>query len=349
MDLALDEQQQELHDAYERFFERESSTTRVREAEPTGFDDALWSGALAVGIPAMGLLPEHGGASTIDLALIAELAGRHLASIPVVETLCAVRLLDRVLGARAAAGDGVAIDLLAEGTERGIVTVAFRPASAGSEQFVPAGGIATVVLASVDDRLVAFDTSARRQVYAHVHGSHPLGRWRFDLGAETAVLLEEGGDAVLAEAQVLWQVLNGAALMGTARRAIEIGASYATERRAFGSPIGSFQGVAHPLADSATDIDGGMLLARRAAWLLDLGELDEAAFQASLVAGFCGSAATRATARAVHIHGGYGAALEYDIQLFHQRARARQALLGDPDEHFRAAGTQLLHTRSGQA
>jgi alkylation response protein AidB-like acyl-CoA dehydrogenase len=143
--------------------------------------------------------------------------------------------------------------------------------------------------------------------------------------------------------------LSGATLMGIARRAIEIGSAYAAQRRAFGSPIGSFQGVAHPLADSATDIDGGELLVRRAAWLLDRGMLDEASVQSLLVAGFCGSAATRATARAVHVHGGYGAALDYDIQLFHQRARARQALMGDPDEHFRDAGTDLLRKRGAHA
>jgi alkylation response protein AidB-like acyl-CoA dehydrogenase len=346
MDLALDEQQQELRDAYERFFGRESTMERVRAAEPAGFDAALWSGALDVGIPAMGLFPEHGGATAVDLVLLAELAGRHLASIPVVETLCAVRLLDRLLGTAAEFGGQQAIDLLAEATGNGVAVVAVGPVTGGSEHYVPAGGVATMVLASVDDRLLVFGTLSRRVVFSHVHGSYPLGRWTFDPDAATAVLLESGGDAALTEVTALWHILSGAALMGMARRAIEIGSAYATERRAFGSPIGSFQGVAHPLADSATDVDGGELLVRRAAWLLDSGLLDEAAFQSLLVAGFCGSAATRATTRAVHIHGGYGAALDYDIQLFHQRARARVALIGDPTEYFRSAGSDLLRTRS---
>ena len=49
-------------------------------------------------------------------------------------------------------------------------------------------------------------------------------------------------------------------------RALEIGVEYVKERHAFGVPIGSFQAVAHGLADAATGVDGGGLLAREAAW-----------------------------------------------------------------------------------
>ena len=49
-------------------------------------------------------------------------------------------------------------------------------------------------------------------------------------------------------------------------RALEIGVGYVKERRAFDVPIGSFQAVAHGLSDAATGLDGGLLLAREAAW-----------------------------------------------------------------------------------
>ena len=57
--------------------------------------------------------------------------------------------------------------------------------------------------------------------------------------------------------------------MGIGAAALDLGCAYATERHAFGAPIGSFQGVAHPLADDATHLDGARLLAQKAAWALD--------------------------------------------------------------------------------
>ena len=65
-------------------------------------------------------------------------------------------------------------------------TVAVGPVAPGSDHFVPAGGVATTVLASVDDRLLAFGPSSRLRAYTHVHGAYPLGRWRFESEAATA-------------------------------------------------------------------------------------------------------------------------------------------------------------------
>ena len=41
-------------------------------------------------------------------------------------------------------------------------------------------------------------------------------------------------------------------------------------------------------------------------------------------------AAQQTTAAALHVHGGYGFTLEYDIQLYLRRAKAWPLLLGDP-------------------
>ena len=346
MDLALDRQQEELWAAYERFFRGESTMARVRESESTGVDQRLWADAVEGGLLAMGRIEANGGVSTVDLALVAELAGRHLVAAPVIESLCVVRVLDRLT-----AGSEEALSALGslrdEVLAGRMVSFAPNPLTLRSEHYVPAGGLATAVLASWRDRLVVFDETARQRRFERVHGSYPLGLWVLGGEVDHRVIFDRGGDRSISEARTLWKILTAATMMGLARRAIEIAAEYACTRHAFGTPIGAFQGVAHPLADSATDIDGGQLLARRAAWLVDRGEVEAAEYQGALAAGFCGAAATRATGRAVHVHGGYGAALEYDIQLFHQRARALQGILGDPDEQFRSAGAQLIATAQG--
>ena len=45
---------------------------------------------------------------------------------------------------------------------------------------------------------------------------------------------------------------------------------------------------------------------------------------------FAAETAGRLTATAVHVHGGYGAALEYDIQLFHPGPRRGPTWPGPP-------------------
>src|SRR4029450_6338993 len=54
-----------------------------------------------------------------------------------------------------------------------------------------------------------------------------------------------------------WRVLMAGALVGLAGAALELGVEYAKQRHQFGVPIGSFQAIAHGLADAATRGRGG--------------------------------------------------------------------------------------------
>ncbi len=126
-----------------------------------------------------------------------------------------------------------------------------------------------------------------------------------------------------------WRVLMAGALVGLAGAALELGVEYAKQRQQFGVPIGSFQSIAHGLADVATAVDGAQLLVREAAWAADEAEADATAL-ARMAFLFAARAAQQATAAALHVHGGYGFTLEYDIQLYHRRAKAWPLLLGDP-------------------
>ncbi len=114
------------------------------------------------------------------------------------------------------------------------------------------------------------------------------------------------GDEVIAAFEVArdeWMVLMANALSGMGTRSIEIGVDYVKERRAFGVPIGSFQAVAHGLADAATAVDGGVLLAREAAWAAGA-DVDRASELAALAFGFTAESAREASYRSLHYHGG---------------------------------------------
>lgn len=65
------------------------------------------------------------------------------------------------------------------------------------------------------------------------------------------------------------RVLVAAACIGTAQRALEVGMDYIKQRKAFGRPIGKFEGIQFPLADVYTKLEAARLLVYKAAWMLD--------------------------------------------------------------------------------
>ena len=134
------------------------------------------------------------------------------------------------------------------------------------------------------------------------------------------LLGEQGGGFPL-----FLQVLDGgrisiaALALGLAQAALEASTTYARERRQFGRPIGSFQGVAFMVADMATELAAARMLVHRAAWLKDQGRpyrLEAA--QAKL---FASEVASRATNAAVQIHGGYGYVEEYRVERYLRDAK----------------------------
>jgi alkylation response protein AidB-like acyl-CoA dehydrogenase len=67
------------------------------------------------------------------------------------------------------------------------------------------------------------------------------------------------------------KVVMAAAYTGVAQATMDDMLQYSKQRERFGRPIGTFQALAHGMADLQTDLDAGRLLAYRAAWMLDNG------------------------------------------------------------------------------
>jgi alkylation response protein AidB-like acyl-CoA dehydrogenase len=111
----------------------------------------------------------------------------------------------------------------------------------------------------------------------------------------------------------------GAMAVGLAQAALDASVGYARERKQFGRPIGSFQGVAFMVADMATEIEAARQLVWRAAWLKDQGrDYGLAAAQAKL---FASEVSQRATNNGVQIHGGYGYVEEYKVERYLRDAK----------------------------
>jgi alkylation response protein AidB-like acyl-CoA dehydrogenase len=100
--------------------------------------------------------------------------------------------------------------------------------------------------------------------------------------------------------------------LAIAQSAFRYALQYAQERKAFGKTIGSFQILQHYLADIAVEIENARNLIYKCAWLADSGKpYDVEACMAKLVACRASELAAR---HGMEIMGGYGFAMEYDMQ-----------------------------------
>ena len=135
----------------------------------------------------------------------------------------------------------------------------------------------------------------------------------------------------------------GAMAVGLSQAALDASVAYARERKQFGRPIGSFQGVAFMIADMATEIEAARALVWRAAWLKDNGrDYTTAAAQAKL---FASEVSQRATNMGVQVHGGYGYIEEYKVERFLRDAKLTELGEGTSQIQRLVIGRELLGLR----
>jgi acyl-CoA dehydrogenase len=114
--------------------------------------------------------------------------------------------------------------------------------------------------------------------------------------------------------------------VGVARTALEHATAYAKERRQFGAPIVTNQGVSFMLADMAMRVDASRLLAWRAAWMADHGI--KATAESAMAKCFASDTAMEVTSNAVQIFGGYGYMKDYPVEKLMRDAKLLQIYEG---------------------
>lgn len=100
---------------------------------------------------------------------------------------------------------------------------------------------------------------------------------------------------------------------GMARFALDKGVRYARERQVWDAPIGAHQGIAHPLAQAAINVELARLMTARAASLYDAGRDAEAGEAANMAKFAAAEAAIDAVDKAIQAHGGHGMSTEYGL------------------------------------
>ena len=129
-----------------------------------------------------------------------------------------------------------------------------------------------------------------------------------------------------------WPFLTEAALMsapmasGLAQGALDMAVKHVRDRKQFGKPIGSFQGVQFKIADMAVKIELARNVMYKAAWLLDNDTPDTNV--TAMAKMYAARIAVEVVDEALQLHGGYGYFDDYDIERFYRAAKVLEIYEG---------------------
>ncbi len=376
MDFELSDEQMALRDAARDLIAKRWDTAHLRRAldqGPARLSGEVWTELVALGWVGIAVAEERGGSGgdLLTAAVLAEEAGRGLLPGPFLSAVEAVCVVDRL-------GDAARDELVAElcaGTRR--ATCAWeepggawgpaRPGTtvtdgtdtgaasgggdglrvSGTKILVPdaEGADLFVVSATRGDETVLVAVPAGEGVEIEAmrrFDGQDIAEVRFDVDVPAAALLATGAEAV-SGAYDLGTLLAAADLLGVASAALDTTVAYAGQRVQFGRPIGSFQAIAHQLADVAVDVEIARSLVLAAALAADDPEArDEAPALISAAKAWASQTAVAACETAVHVHGGIGFTWELDVHLWLRRARAGAVSFGDATHHQDRIGTGVL-------
>lgn len=349
MDLGFTDEQEMLREAVRDLCRTHATTDQLRELEddPVGFRPELWRALAQMDLLGLSLPVEHGGSGmgNVETAILHEELGAALAPSP---HLVSVVLAGGVLSAAgtdeqrerwlAPMARGEAIVTVAwyepgRGDQEGSIALTATSAGDrvrldGTKILVPfaRSADATLTLArgehGVELYLVPGDAEGLHAQHTETLASDASFELRYDgveVGPDDRVGDPGQGWAIFTRAMDPALVALAASAVGGAQRAQDMAVDYANHRVQFGVPIGSFQGLAHPLADRATEIEGARVLTYEAAWVLDgygdAGPLPAMAKQNA-------AEVFRRTGRLGHqVFGGIGFTREIDMQLYFRRAK----------------------------
>jgi alkylation response protein AidB-like acyl-CoA dehydrogenase len=328
----LSDEQRALAAAARDFFTATASPADSRRALDEGTAVQPGRKALADSGFAAITIPEAaggGGGSLLDLAVVAEQAGRVLAGPSLVTAGRAAVLLS---------DDDTRLGELADGSTAYAVVDGTAPAldAATAQQFLALRG----------DTLVC--GAGAVTVGAPIDPTRGLGT------VELSAVVEIAPDARLRweRAERVGQVILAAEGLGAAGRAVEMGVTYAKERQAFGRAIGSYQAIKHALVDAYVGVEQLRSLVWWAAWAADEAP-DELPLAAAAAKALSAQVLEQTAETLIQVHGGIGFTWEHDAHLYWRRAKVDRLLLGDDvaafDQVARLALAQRKAVRDQEA
>ncbi|BBZ29698.1 acyl-CoA dehydrogenase [Mycolicibacterium madagascariense] len=289
--------------------------------------DAGWS---ALEVPdALG----GAGASFVETAIVLEELGRAAAATPYLGTTLAV-------GALTALAPNDSRDALLQRIGAGAtaaVATGFTVSAgrvSGCAEFVPDAGGADVVLLLAE--------AAGTPVVAVAPGLLVAAQPVLDETRSLATVMADGLDVAQS-----WPLPSGVAALthraavsiacdslGAAEAMLAATVDYASVRRQFDRPIGSFQAVKHACADMLVQLSVSRQLVVAAVEAIAAGE--DAGVVAAMAKSHATAAAVDVVGKAMQLHGGIGYTWESGVHVYLKRAMLNRALYGSPAQHRRS-------------
>lgn len=352
MDLTLTDEQQMLRDAVRELCAKYGDTEVIRDLEddPVGYDPAFWNELAQMDLLGLTIPAEHGGSgmSLAEQCVVARELGRSIVPSPWIPTIAIGATMLRLGGTAdqqsrwlPAMARGEAVLTLAwhepqaSETPAGVQLVAkpdgesFR--LSGTKLLVEhaASADAFLVLArtgtdaeDLDVFLVSKDAaglSLQQTVTLASDASHEVTFDGVEVQAVDRVGASGGGWSLLQDTLAEALVLIAAYAVGGAQATLEMTADYAKERVQFGVPIGNFQGMAHPIADRATEISAADTMVDHAAWAHATRGPDLPT--AAMTKSFAAETWRMTTRTGQQTFGGIGFTRAIDVQLYFRRAK----------------------------
>jgi acyl-CoA dehydrogenase len=332
-----------LRDSVREFFERELPEERIREMDRARrIPREMWQRFAKLGWSGLSVPTEYGGsgADVSTGAVLCEELSRRFPSLATDWLLIAMtaRVLresgtaaqKKELLPRLAAGEFLMSFGMSEpGGGTDVLALKTRAALQGNEWVVRGQKLFTSFADDADAILVLCRTdpaeskrsrglslilTPRNQPGVQVRRLELMGQ---RAACTCEVFLDDArapADAVVGEQGRGWQtllrtldeerILCAAMYVGITAAALDQALQYARDRSAFGRPIGTYQAVQHPLAETATELEQIRLLTAKAAWLQSQGK--DCATEAAMAKLAASETAVRATDRGMRVLGGYG-------------------------------------------
>ena len=111
----------------------------------------------------------------------------------------------------------------------------------------------------------------------------------------------------------------GALALGISNGAFNASVKYSKERKQFGKPISSFQGISFKLADMATKIEASKLLLHKAAFEINSGK--KVTKIGAMAKMYASEVSVEISNEAVQIHGGYGYTKDFPVEKFYRDSK----------------------------
>ena len=376
MDFSLSSEQEAVRDLARKIFSERCSDERTQQLERSGdwYDSELWAELVKTNLAGLALPEDVGGSGfgMLELALVLEEAGRHLAPVPLFASLVLGGLPLARFGSEAqrrrwlvpAAAEGVVLSaaLVEAGSadpSRPRVTARRDGAGwrlDGIKECVPAGTLAALLLvpAQTPEGVGVFLVEAggpgvrlERQLATHREPQARLELAGAQLEAD-AVLGDPRGGAEIVE-WLLDHALVGlcAIQLGVAEEALRRTAEYTRTRKQFGRPIAAFQGVALRAADAYIDLEAMRATLQQAAWRVAAGLPARA--EVAVAKWWACRGGQRVVHTAQHLHGGIGADIDYPIHRFFLWSKYLDVTLGGASRQLARLGALLVDAPRGEA